>query len=559
MVVNVASAKDTIGEKSVKSTKGKTLKTNKKASTEKKTKTKKTKNKKKIKKAKKSEKQKKKKPAPAKNYYFSSLDSSKKSKGLPSSVLKVINKYKIPKENLSIYIRDLNKFEPLIEHHADKLRSPASTMKLLTTYAALKELGPNYSWRTEVWMRGDFEKGVLKGDLILKGFGDPFMVYENFWKLLRVLRDKGLHEIQGDVILDDSYFKLPKHDSAAFDGRPFRVYNAASSSLMFNFQATRFLFRPVISNTASKKEDKKTNIKKSNKKSKKKKSAKKNSAKGRVKIIPYPEIKGLSINNQVKLTSGRCRKSHYRPKFSKDKKGKLTIKGTYAKRCKQQFILRAVSTPEEHVFNAFREIWGDLKGKHSGQFKQGRVIKGDERFHVYASPTLGTLMRLINKWSNNVMTRQVFLSLGARKYGAPATPEKGEKAVLAVLSENNINTAGISIENGSGLSRSSRISARQMGSLLEMAYRDPFMPEFMASLALPGVDGTLVNRFRKSDLRGRSHFKTGTLTGVSAIAGYMLNRKGKRLVIVIQHNGKKTGAGRSRKIQDALIRWSFEQ
>ena len=157
------------------------------------------------------------------------------------------------------------------------------------------------------------------------------------------------------------------------------------------------------------------------------------------------------------------------------------------------------------------------------------------------------------------MTRQVFLSLGARKYGAPATPEKGSRAVLEILSENHINTRGISLENGSGLSRSARISARQMASLLEIAYRDALMPEFLASLALSGIDGTLVNRFRKEDLRGRSHLKTGTLTGVSAIAGYMLNRKGKRLIIVIQHNGKKTGAGRSRKIQDALLRWSFEQ
>lgn len=157
------------------------------------------------------------------------------------------------------------------------------------------------------------------------------------------------------------------------------------------------------------------------------------------------------------------------------------------------------------------------------------------------------------------MTRQVFLSLGAKKYGAPATPEKGAKAVLEILAENNINTSGISIENGSGLSRTAKISARQMGSLLEIAYRDALMPEFLASMSLTGVDGTLLNRFRREDLRGRSHLKTGTLTGVSAIAGYMLNRKGKRLVIVFLHNGKKVGAGRSRKLQDALLRWSFEQ
>ena len=157
------------------------------------------------------------------------------------------------------------------------------------------------------------------------------------------------------------------------------------------------------------------------------------------------------------------------------------------------------------------------------------------------------------------MTRQVFLTLGAKKYGAPATPEKAQRAVLEILSENLMNTNDIVLENGSGLSRKARISARQMASLLELAYRDPMMPEFMASLSIPGVDGTLVNRFRKGDIRGRSHFKTGTLTGVSAIAGYMLNRQGKWLLIVIQQNGKKTGGGRSRKVQDALLHWSFEQ
>jgi len=163
------------------------------------------------------------------------------------------------------------------------------------------------------------------------------------------------------------------------------------------------------------------------------------------------------------------------------------------------------------------------------------------------------------------MTRQVLLTLGARKYGPPGTLEKGTQAVLDILQENDIdigsdeNNNKIILENGSGLSRNALISAKQMASLLETAYRDAYMPEFMSSLALPGVDGTLVNRFRKEDLRGRSHFKTGTLNFVAAISGYMLNRKGKRLVIVIQHNDKKTGGGRATKIQNALLRWSFEQ
>lgn len=467
---------------------------------------------------------------------------------LPKSVSKILKKYNIPQQNISVYIRDLHSANVMLEVNSDKLRTPASTMKLLTTYAALKELGPNYSWRTEVWLRGDLKDGVLDGDLVLKGYGDPFLVYENFWKLIKTLRDKGLQQINGDVIIDQSYFDLPEHKTGAFDGKAFRVYNAPASALMFNFQATRFLFKPNISNDS-----------KTNKNSKKRKKKKKSKIIGTVDITPLPKIDNFKFKNEVKLTSGRCRKSHYRPKFSMNSDGTLLIKGNYAAACKQNFILRSVTKPYLHVFNAFRDFWSDLRGTLKGSVKLGKVSPNDEIFHVYSSPTLGEQMRLINKWSNNVMTKQLLLTLGARKFSAPATWEKGRRAVLDVLKESWIDTQGIRLENGSGLSRTAKISARQMGNLLETAFRDPLMPEFMASMSLPGVDGTLVNRFRKDDLRGRSHLKTGTLDFVTSIAGYMLNRQGKRLVVVIQHNGKKTGAGRGAKIQDALLRWSFEQ
>lgn len=487
---------------------------------------------------------------PANNHF----GNTEKTQGLPDSVIKLLKKLKVPKENISVYIRDLNAGQPLVLHNADTQRTPASTLKLLTTFAALKKLGPNYSWRTEVWLRGKLEKGILDGDLILKGYGDPFLVYENFWKLVKTLRDKGLKTINGDVIIDNSYFKLPPHNRAAFDGKAYRVYNAPASALMFNFQATRFLFTPVLSESDKSETD--------SKKAKKKKSGKKkrgNSLSGHVDIKPLPNIIGFTFNNKVKLVKGRCRRSHYRPKFYKDKKGQLTIKGKYAAKCLQQFVLRAVSSPDEHIFNAFRDFWTDLHGTLTGSLKIGKVRSGDERFHVYSSPTLGEQIRLVNKWSNNVMAKQLLLTLGAKMFGAPATFGKGQEAVLQVLEESNIDTTGIVLENGSGLSRYARITARQMGQLLEIAYRDSYMPEFIASMSLPGIDGTLVNRFRKEDLRGRSHLKTGTLDFVTAISGYMLNRKGKRLVVVIQHNGKRAGAGRGKKIQDALLRWSFEQ
>ncbi|PID33742.1 MAG: D-alanyl-D-alanine carboxypeptidase/D-alanyl-D-alanine-endopeptidase [Thiotrichales bacterium] len=473
-------------------------------------------------------------PRPAQTHYTN----KQTPQDLPESVNKLLKKYKIPTKNISIYVRDLNAATPMLELNADTLRTPASTMKLLTTYAALKELGPNYSWRTEVWTKGPISGGVLSGDLVLKGYGDPFLVYENFWKLVKALRDKGLKHIEGDIIIDNSYFQLASHDPAAFDGKSFRVYNAQASALMFNFQATRFLFSPELTKQTSKKKNRKI---------------------GSVNITPYPAVPNVTIENQVKLVKGRCKKSHLRPKLRREGKGKLIISGNYAAKCKQRFILRAISTPEEHVFNAFRDFWLDLNGTLKGGFKIGRASVKDELFHLHSSPTLGEQIRLINKWSNNVMTKQLLLTLGAKKYNAPGTLSKGRDAILDILNANHIDTHGIQLENGSGLSRSALITARQMGHLLETAFRDPFMPEFMASLSLPGVDGTLVNRFRKGELRGRSHLKTGTLDFVTAISGYMLNRKGKRLVIVVQHNGKRTGAGRGANIQDAILRWSFEQ
>lgn len=477
-------------------------------------------------------------PALAKNY-FQNSDSPQP---LPSSVLKLLKKHKIPKDNISVYVRDLNADKPMLEHNVERLRNPASTMKLFTTYAALKTLGPNYSWRTEVWLRGKLEKGILNGDLVLKGYGDPFLVYEDFFKLLNALRIKGLKEINGDIVIDNSYFKLAKHNPAKFDGKAFRIYNAQPSALMFNFQATRFLFKPIVDTKAVK-------SKRKNKKS----------LKGKVEIEAYPRIKNLVLDNKVKLRKGRCRKAHLRPKFKRDKNGILEVSGNYSVKCKQRFITRTISTPEQHVFNAFRDFWKDMGGKLKGGLKIGKVSKGDELFHTHSSPTLGEQIRLINKWSNNVMTRQLLLTLGVRKFGSPGTVDKGIKALIQVLKESGIDTKGMRLENGSGLSRIAQVSTRQLAKLLEVAYRDAYMPEFMSSLALAGVDGTLVHRFRRDDLRGRSHFKTGTLDFVTAIAGYMLNRQGKRLIVVIQHNGKRTGAGRGAKIQDALLRWSFEQ
>lgn len=437
----------------------------------------------------------------------------------------MLRRYQIPSANVSLYIRDLNAARPLLQHNATVARNPASTMKLLTTWTALKLLGPAFTWKTELWARGEVQQGVLKGDLVIKGYGDPFLTDEAFSKMLQDLRLKGIEHIEGDLLIDNSYFDIPNYDPAAFDNEPTRVYNAPPSALMFNFQASRFLFEPDTNSN-------------------------------KVGITPFPLIPGLQLENSMVLTKGNCKRSHYRPKFRQQGQS-IKVTGQYAVACGKNFIMRVLSAPEIHVFNAFRDIWQTQGGRFNGQLKQGQVAQSDQLIHTYESRTLGEQIRFVNKWSNNVMARHLFLTAGAQTLGGAATIDKGLLAMASVLEKAGINYQGMAVENGSGLSRKSRISALQLGQLLEAVWRDPYMPEFLASMPLLGEDGTLASRFRKEDLRGRAHMKTGTLRDVTALAGYMLTRSGKRLVIVIQHNGSKA-AKQGRKLQNAILRWAFE-
>ena len=122
-------------------------------------------------------------------------------------------------------------------------RNPASVIKLVTTFVAL-DTRPTYRWHTGVFADGPVERGTLRGDLILKGGGDPYLVTERLWLLQREVRLKGIQHIDGDLVVDNSYFAREEHDPGAFDGQPYRAYNTLPDALLVNFQTVNFLFRP---------------------------------------------------------------------------------------------------------------------------------------------------------------------------------------------------------------------------------------------------------------------------------------------------------------------------
>ncbi|HPQ97014.1 MAG: D-alanyl-D-alanine carboxypeptidase/D-alanyl-D-alanine-endopeptidase [Thiothrix sp.] len=446
---------------------------------------------------------------------------------LPESIRDYLKKKKVGDSDVGIFVQDVNADRPLLAYNAGLPLNPASTMKLLSTWSALKVLGPSWVWDTEAWTRGSIRDGRLDGDLVLRGYGDPFLVDETLWLFVHELRARGLEEISGDIIIDNSFFEVPPASPGAFDGHPDKVYNAIPSALMFNFQATRFLFRADEPRQA-------------------------------VRVEAFPDPGPGKLVNQMKLVSGNCSRSHYNPSVSRGTDGVVVVRGNYTADCGQQSFMRLLTPPAEHAFNAFRDDWQALGGRFSGRMRTGTVGDGDQLFYKVSSRTLLEQIRLINKWSNNVMVRALLLSLGAREFGAPGTPDKGRLAVLQALQSAGIDTTGLVVDNGSGLSRAARITPAQLGTLLLAVWHEPYMPEFLSSLPLLGEDGTLVRRFRRSDLRSRARFKTGTLNKVTALAGYMLTRSGKRMVVVILHNGDSVNRA-GRPLQDMLLEWVFEQ
>src|SRR5574340_565071 len=153
---------------------------------------------------------------------------------LPATVSQALKKAHIPQSAIAIEVREVGKHAPLISLNTQRAMNPASTMKLLTTFAALDLLGPAYTWKTEAYIDGELKDGVLNGDLILKGYGDPKFTIEQFWLWLRELRARGLREIRGDLVIDRSYFDLPAYDPAAFDNDPVRAYNVGPDALLLN-------------------------------------------------------------------------------------------------------------------------------------------------------------------------------------------------------------------------------------------------------------------------------------------------------------------------------------
>ncbi|MDH5502067.1 MAG: D-alanyl-D-alanine carboxypeptidase/D-alanyl-D-alanine-endopeptidase, partial [Gammaproteobacteria bacterium] len=313
-----------------------------------------------------------------------------------------------------------------------------------------------------------------------------------------------------------------------FDRQPLRAYNVAPNALMTNFKVTRFYFQPDANND-------------------------------KVVIRMDPQLDNLDIENHLTTRDGSCR-GYQRgiaiiPNESYDR---FTFSGRFPRGCEIYAMDRTAMSHNEFTYGLFKSIWRELGGEIEGGWKNVSEPTADEPLLIYESMPLADVISKVNKHSNNVMARQLLYTIAAETYGAPATEDNGRRAVIEWFAEQGLDYANLSLDNGAGLSRTSRMSARQMAELLKFAYRQPYMPEYLSSMSLTGLDGTMSRRFREDSLTGRAHIKTGSLDDVNAIAGYLQASSGARYAIVAMQNHREIHRGPGEEVQEALLRWLYE-
>ena len=449
---------------------------------------------------------------------------------LPAQVSNPLQAAGIPEQSVGIWVQAVDSDTPLLALNPNQAFNPASVMKLVTAFAALERFGPAHTLDTRVLYAGSREGNLLDGDLILVGGGDPMLSLERLWRLLRQVRLLGIHEIKGDIVLDGSALQLPPHDPNAFDGRGLRPYNSGPYGVLTHFNTLNLTLIPGAGADAP------------------------------VTVLAGAPLAGVRIDNQISAAPGNCgvwyAQLDARSETTPDGL-RVVLSGKLPSRCGRRDWSVAPLEPAAFAGALIAGLWQELGGTLQGQVREGRAPVNSVELLRDTSPAMADIVREMNKWSSNVIARQLLALLGSQERPSLDMVDAGRAATRNILLTAGIDADGLVIENGAGLSRIERITPAGLARMLQVAWHRPFMPEFISALPVAGVDGTARRRLNDSPARGHAHIKTGTINGVRAIAGYMLDHTARRHIVVMMVNHPK--AAESRPAQDALLEWVWAQ
>jgi D-alanyl-D-alanine carboxypeptidase/D-alanyl-D-alanine-endopeptidase (penicillin-binding protein 4) len=446
---------------------------------------------------------------------------------LPPPVARAFRDAGVPLNAVGIFVQEVGNPRPLFMQQPDQPLNPASVMKLVTTFAALELLGPDYRWKTRAYLGGPLIDGVLRGNLILRGGGDPKITIEQWQAFMATLRARGLAAVEGDLVLDRTFFAPVAHEPAAFDGEPLKPYNVGPDALLVNFKAIKFSFAPPASGDMAA-------------------------------IRMEPALARVAIAALPTVATGDC--GDWRAAIGASfvdlgTRADATFAGRYPAACGEREWWVSLLDSPTYVHGMFDTYFRAAGGRFTGAWKSGVAPADAVPFATLESAPLWEVVRDVNKLSNNVMARQVFLTLSTAGAPPPASTAGATEAVMRLFARRRLRMPELVLDNGSGLSRRERISARSLGRLLLTADASRFREEFASSLAVAALDGTLQRRFQNGSVAGQALLKTGTLDGVRALAGYVIDGEGRRFVVVAIVNH--AAAARVQGALDFLVQWVY--
>jgi serine-type D-Ala-D-Ala carboxypeptidase/endopeptidase (penicillin-binding protein 4) len=450
---------------------------------------------------------------------------------LPAPIAASLRVVGVPQGAVALYVREVGSESAIIEHRATTAMNPASTMKIVTTLVGLDLLSPNYRWKTEFLANAPIVDGVLKGPLIIRGSGDPKFTWEHLQIAVKALRDRGVRDIAGDVLIDRSRFANVAANPSQFDGQPLRPYNVAPDALLYNYKSVGFKFSPQPNNTVAIATD-----------------------------GPSPD--GLTIVNRLSVTGttgGLCGDWHstITPAFETvSNSARASFTGTYPIDCGDRDWYVSLFDHTGLLAGSFARMWRDSGGVWTGLMREGKVPRRSRVLFTHTSAPLSTMVTDINKYSNNVMARQLLLTFDAEMTKSPARATRGGHTIREWAKARGFDVPDLVIENGAGLSRTERISAKSMAKFLEYGLTAPFSEQFVQSLPIAATDGTLIKRFNNQAAEGNAYLKTGTLAGVKTLSGYLMLPGNRKVIFVGMINHPRAEAGV--KSLDLAVDWMFQ-
>ncbi len=442
---------------------------------------------------------------------------------LPSGIESEIKKSGIPKKDISIYIKEVEGGSRVIASlNADKSRTPASVIKVLPTYAAVLKLGFDYRWPTQFYTTGSLQNGVLRGDLLVKGFGDPTLASKDLESIVANIKAKGIQKITGDIVIDRSYFDVGSKDNSGFDQHTFSPYNAMPDAMMFNERISTICVTPNKNDVSKKTVD-----------------------------------GSYKIRNNLQRVNKPCQGKYSWPVVKIDKSKvvpEVLLLGEISKQCGQRNICQVITKPYKSFYYALKDALKKSNVEVAGTMRLDKISPHANILFVHYSESLEKLVSKTAKESNNLYARHLLLDLGAKVYGAPATAEKGRRAVEHILrSKGAVGKGTLKIDNGSGLSRTALMPARILADVYDNAY-GRYGQRWMDTLSIAGVDGTIKRRFSGTVVKNRAWMKTGTLKRVKNIGGYVKSNSGKLYTVVILVNTDQ-GTWKAVQLQNNIMAW----